>query len=60
MIHQHRYVFAGVDAFTRLLGLRRCVLAVRRSARPHLAPAVADIRWIGWKCRTVIPAARES
>lgn len=48
MIHQHRNVFAGVEAFTRLLGLRRCVLAVRKSARPHLASAVAgySVDWL--------------
>jgi len=38
MIHQNREVFAGAEAFKNLLGMRRCVLAVRRSTRRHLEP----------------------
>lgn len=42
MIHQSRAVFAGVEVFVNLLGLRRCVLAVRRSTRRHLEPLLSD------------------
>lgn len=34
--YQSEYVFSAVDAFIRLLDLKRCVLAVRRSACRHV------------------------
>ncbi|MDD4736153.1 MAG: 4Fe-4S dicluster domain-containing protein [Kiritimatiellae bacterium] len=39
MLHEKRFVLEAVNTFTRLLGMKRTVLAVRRSARGHLETA---------------------